>query len=313
VCVRAHLIGTSIDGWDIDDPAAPDDVRARLPITVPPGAGHVFVSPGARFVRETTSGVAIHATVPGEAGVIVGTGSWTEIRTGWAELPTGWVVVDPGDGRVLRALRHDGPAIERRFEVALDGLTIVDETHVFVRVPRESGDEGHVIDAATLESTRVLSLGRAGEDRRLRCRGAGLVSAEGAASDGACPLSSGEALVTVAASRAFWLDARRLDQLVVHRTRDGATLAIALVGAGMVAFADDGSYEVAGELDVAALARVERTRWDRGALTSAGASRSGLVRAFFTAPDWRSRVRGGRGSCEDARDVFARGARRSGA
>lgn len=283
-CVRAHLSGTRVDGWELVDPAAPEVVRARLPITVPPGAGHVFVSPGGRFVRETTSGVAIHAMVPGEEGVIVGTGSWTEIRTGWAELPTGWVVVDPGDAHVLRALRREGPAIERRFDVALDRLTIVDETHVFVRVPREAGDEGHVIDAATLESTRVLSLGRAGEDRVLRCRGAGLVSAEGAASAGACPLAGADAMVTVAASGAFWLDARRLDQLVVHRTRDGATLAISLVGAGMVAFSDDGSYEVAGEVDVAALARVERTRWDRGALVSAGASRSGLVRAFFAAP-----------------------------
>jgi hypothetical protein len=280
VCVRAHLLATRVDGWELFDPDAPEIVRARLPMRVPPGEGHVFVSPGGRYVRETTSGIAIHATAPEDRGVVLVSGSWSELRVGWAELPSGWVLIDPEEAHVVRALRHEGPALERRFDVPLDGLRIVDATHVFLR----AGEEGHVLDASTLESERIVPLGREGEDQVLRCRGAGLVSGDGTALDRACPLAGGDASVTVSASGAFWLDARRLDQVVVHRLRDGATLAVSILDGGLLAFADDGSFEIVGSVASAALGRVERARWDRGELVAAGAPREGLVRAFFGMP-----------------------------
>ena len=287
-CVRAHLAGTAVDAWEIFDPTSPEVVRARLPLTVPPGAGYVHVSPGGRYVRETTSGVAIHATSPDDRSVIVGSGSWTEITTGWAELRTGWVVIDPDDHHVLRALRHEGPARERRFDVPLERVTVVDERHVFVRVAREGGDEGHVIDAATLETTRVIALGVEGEDRRLRCRDGGLVDANDRPQQGRCPietLAEADARhVWVSASQAFWLDARRLDEVVVHRTRDGATLTLGVLDGGLVAYTADGAFELEGEISVDSLARVERSRHGRARVSPAAQEQHEVVAAFFAAP-----------------------------
>ncbi len=288
-CVRAHLVGTSVDGWELFDPSTPDVVRARLPSTFPPGPGYVRVAPGGRYVRDTTRGVAIHATDASDAtarGVVVGEGSWTEITNGWAELPSGWVVVDPVDRRVLRALRNVGPAIERTFEAALDRVDIVDDGHVFLRVPRDTGDEGHVIDVATLETTRVIALGVANEDRVLQCRGEALTHADGSGAPGACPIAIGDAetgRVTISSSGAFWLDARRIDQVVIHRTRDGATLTITLLTDGMLAATADGAFEIEGSTDVASLGRVEADAWDTGPLTAAGTEHDGVVRAFFAA------------------------------
>ncbi|MBN8611994.1 MAG: hypothetical protein J0L92_15480 [Deltaproteobacteria bacterium] len=287
-CVRAHLAGTAVDTWEIFDATSPEVVRARLPLTVPPGAGYVHVSPGGRYVRETTSGVAIRATSPDDRSVIVGSGSWTEITTGWAELRSGWVVIDPDDDHVLRALRHEGPARERRFEVPLERVTVVDDGHVFVRVAREGGDEGHVIDAATLETTRVIALGVEGEDRRLRCRDGGLVDANDRPQQGRCPietLAEADARhVWVSASQAFWLDARRLDEVVVHRTRDGATLTLGVLDGGLVAYTADGAFELEGEISVESLARVERSRDGRARVSPAAQEQHEVVAAFFAAP-----------------------------
>jgi hypothetical protein len=287
-CVRAHLVGTAVDAWEVFDAASPEVVRARLPLTVPPGPGYVHVSPGGRYVRETTSGVAIHATSRDDRGAIVGSGSWTEITTGWAELPSGWVVLDPDDHHVLRALRHEGPARERRFDVTLERVTVVDDEHVFVRVSRDGGDEGHVIDVATLESTRVIPLGVEGEDRRLRCRGGGLVDVNDEAHEGQCPIATlpetDARHVWVSGSQAFWLDARRLDEIVVHRARDGATLTLSVLDAGLVAWTADGAFELEGEIASASIARVERSRDGRAGVSLAGEEHHAVVSAFFAAP-----------------------------
>lgn len=278
-CVRAHLDGTDLDGWELFDPARPGRVLARIEERDwPPGQGYVVVAPGGRFLRVFGEGASIRPLPRGEP--------ITDIQS-WVELESGWVYVDPQDATIVRFLPFRGRPIERVFAAEVASVSLVDATHVLVRVQGDPAT-AHVLAVPGLITDRSFDLVDGGGG--LRCHDGHLADRDGelVAEDG-CPVQGldPEVEYSITASRdgAFWMDARLGDELIVHRAADGASLRVRVTTAGVLVSGPGGVFEGTGEILDHVVVRepgpVREAAITAGAEARARFERPGLAAAFF--------------------------------
>lgn len=279
-CVRAHLDGSAIDGWELFDPARPTRVLGRIAgRTIPPGAGYVAVGAGGRWVRdfiETTTLTPLPRGTP-----------YTDL-VHWVELAREWVFTTEADGAsVVHYVPADGRPVRRTFSVELTGLGIVDADHVLA-VLRDGSAE--VLSLPNLLTTRTLSVGAEPEVLSLHCENDDLVDQTAAVVVArGCPVQGLEEergyLVRASADRAFWLDARLGDEVLVHRRSDGARLSVRVTTVGVLVSGPGGVFEATGEVADHVVVRepgpVRTAPITAGAEARARFERPGLVAAFF--------------------------------
>jgi hypothetical protein len=281
-CVRAHLDGLEIDGWELFDPARPTRVLGRIRgRTIPPGEGYVVVAPGGVFVRDAGETVTLTPLPRGTP--------YTDVER-WAELEAGWALVAPDDPATLHFVPTGGRAVTRVFAAPVEDLTIVDAGHLLIVQADGDARIAHVLTVPDLRTERTLDLGT-GSARMLRCGGNDLVEeqTDRVAVPGGCPIQGlgyDDALaISMSADRAFWLDARLGDELRVHRVADGATLTVRVTTAGVLASGPGGVFEATGEVADHVVVRepgpVRTAPITSGAEARARFERPGLVAAFF--------------------------------
>jgi len=283
-CVRAHVDDEQdIDGWELFDPARPTRVLARLEGRQwPPGYGYVVVAPGGRFLRDIDEGATITPLPRGEP--------IDDLET-WVELETGWVYVEPADMAVLHFLPYRGRAVERTFDGEVRSLTIVDGAHVLVGVEDDAGEVGHVVELSSLSSVRTIDIGSSsGSVASLHCHDADLVDqADDVVVVGGCPVPGldydDSLVITSTRDRAFWMDGRLGDELLIHRGSDAAVLHVRVTTGGVLVSGPGGVFEATGEVRDHVVVRepgpVRSAAIATGAEARARFERSGLTAAFF--------------------------------
>ncbi len=282
-CVRVHVDDEQdIDGWELFDPARPTRVLARLEGRQwPPGYGYVVVAPGGRFLRDIDEGATITPLPRGEP--------INDLET-WVELETGWVYVEPADMAVVHFLPYRGRAVERTFGGEVRSLTIVDGAHVLVGVEDDAGDVGHVVELPSLSSVQTIDIGSSGSVARLHCHDADLVDeADDVVVEGGCPVPGldfdDSFAITSTRDRAFWLDARLGDEIVVHRGSDGAVLRVRVTTGGVLVSGPGGMFEATGDVRDHVVVRepgpVRAATITAGGEARARFERPGLTAAFF--------------------------------
>jgi hypothetical protein len=277
-CVRAHLDGTQITGFEVFDAARPRTVLRTLPETrFPPGRGYVLVAPGGRFVRLYDGDTVTLVPVPRGEAIEMGP---------WVELASGWVFGDVEDPTQLRYVGFDGRTAQTTLP-SDEGfsLTIVDATHVLV----VGETEMRLVSVPALQVERTLPLGE--PTSAFVCQGEGLADGAGErVEEGRCPLreltEAQEYQVQVTRDGAFWLDARLGDEVHVHRAADGAELVVRITTSGVLVAGPNGVFEGAGAVLDHVVVRepgaVGTAAITAGAEARARFERPGLVAAFFS-------------------------------
>lgn len=281
-CVRARLEGAALAGWDYYDPARPRRVLGTIDQrNYPPGPGHALVAPGGRWIRIFNG--------EGDSSIVaMPRGPRYERLESWVELDSGFLLIDPDRSERLVFLPFRGGAeTERIDEVAFARLAILDATHALAW---NGGDTVEVLAIPSLTTERTLTLGA--EGALYHCRDGGLADADG--DDflpGACPLADLDEdegwSITVSSDRAFWVDQRLGDELLVSRRIDGARLIVRVTTDGvLVNAADTGVFEGAGGVLDHVVVRepgpVRTAPIVAGAEARARFERPGLVAAFFS-------------------------------